>query len=180
MRNTIIIPRLPIKWFKILMCLTAITNSIIIKIFLHIITDYKLIDIVNNIISIVINTIRNPYDTIESFSSQIDSQITNLVLEESLQDDDNSFNPDSNIILYNNPIYYTKVCKQDECEICLLDIKQFTEIFICNTCNHKFHYDCMSKWIKRKQTCPMCRDSIKTKTYYNKEYEQWINLNLKF
>ena len=139
----------------------------------------------NNIIDIVINTIRNPYDTIELFSTQLESQIINSVIDISLQEEeDNLLVPESSIVLDIDPIYLLdKECDKEcykECDVCLLSLNKYSEIFICKGCEHYFHYDCISKWIKRNQSCPICRHSIKTKTYCNKEFEQWINSKLNF
>jgi hypothetical protein len=46
------------------------------------------------------------------------------------------------------------------CNICLMDFEEGEEHIVSLTCsnNHIFHKDCMEKWWKRKQTCPICRD----------------------
>ena len=34
-------------------------------------------------------------------------------------------------------------------------------------CGHQFHPECISKWMKRKNECPLCRQKINNK--YNKD-----------
>lgn len=40
------------------------------------------------------------------------------------------------------------------CRICLEDITE-NELYLNLTCNHKFHYDCISKM--QNNLCPLCR-----------------------
>ncbi|XP_037886210.1 RING-H2 finger protein ATL70-like [Glossina fuscipes] len=42
------------------------------------------------------------------------------------------------------------------CAVCLNDF-QLNEIIRKLPCAHDFHSDCVDKWIKLHQTCPMCR-----------------------
>ena len=46
-----------------------------------------------------------------------------------------------------------------ECSVCLDSLnnsKESIQLF----CGHKFHKDCVYKWISEKNTCPNCRKSI--------------------
>ena len=64
-----------------------------------------------------------------------------------------------------------------ECSICLEDIKDKYTII---KCNHVFHKQCLNLWLKKHQTCPMCR------TYLKEYYEGYVynkktfKLGLKF
>ena len=45
-----------------------------------------------------------------------------------------------------------------ECSICLDIIKnKYSKTF----CNHIFHNECIYKWLRKKDTCPICREIIK-------------------
>ncbi|CAK62937.1 unnamed protein product (macronuclear) [Paramecium tetraurelia] len=43
------------------------------------------------------------------------------------------------------------------CYICLEDITENNKIL---KCSHSFHEDCIQKWLKVKQTCPLCQSLI--------------------
>jgi hypothetical protein len=61
-----------------------------------------------------------------------------------------------------------KYCKKDKngkielpsCCICLDDIKKNEETVLL-PCGHMFHWNCCLNWLKRNNTCPMCRFEIK-------------------
>ncbi|KAF5183736.1 hypothetical protein FRX31_026676 [Thalictrum thalictroides] len=42
------------------------------------------------------------------------------------------------------------------CAICLNNMKEDEEARTLG-CNHSFHIDCISKWVERQTTCPLCR-----------------------
>lgn len=45
----------------------------------------------------------------------------------------------------------------NECSICL-EINNYK--IITTNCNHEFHEECLSKWIKISKTCPLCRKNL--------------------
>ena len=47
----------------------------------------------------------------------------------------------------------------ETCSICLEQFQKTEKIVILD-CNHIFHFQCMSLWIKNNNTCPLCRDSL--------------------
>jgi hypothetical protein len=50
-----------------------------------------------------------------------------------------------------------------ECPICMNNINNND---ICITsCDHRYCYDCLSRWLSVKNTCPNCRKSIETFNY---------------
>ena len=63
-------------------------------------------------------------------------------------------------------MYHTKSRKDkhvqdegvDSCSICILDLKDRERIADLN-CNHYFHADCLSEWIKKKVRGVMDRDT---------------------
>jgi hypothetical protein len=61
-----------------------------------------------------------------------------------------------------------KYCKKEEggnlekpnCCICLEEIQIGKETVLL-PCGHMFHYDCCITWLKKSNTCPICRFEIK-------------------
>ena len=51
----------------------------------------------------------------------------------------------------------TETCQ--ECTICYEKYKENSSVSILN-CQHFFHTDCIKKWGKRSNTCPICREEI--------------------
>lgn len=66
----------------------------------------------------------------------------------------NEFDSEFNIIVSDS---------EDECSIC----QSVMHEFIRTDCGHKFHKECLKKWLfasrRCKTDCPMCRQDIKTK-----------------
>jgi len=58
--------------------------------------------------------------------------------------------------------------KEDECSICLDDISYnqlinqnlLNKDYVKIKCDHIFHRECISGWLKKNRTCPICRDEI--------------------
>lgn len=46
-----------------------------------------------------------------------------------------------------------------DCPICFSTMEKNTYVSKL-TCNHHYHQDCISNWIKIKNTCPLCRTTI--------------------
>jgi len=45
----------------------------------------------------------------------------------------------------------------DSCPICKINIEDSTTNNICiGKCNHAYHKECISQWIVRRRTCPLC------------------------
>ena len=48
-----------------------------------------------------------------------------------------------------------------ECYICCVDLEVDDSVYICETCKHYFHEECVEQWIATGQsTCPMCRETL--------------------
>lgn len=48
----------------------------------------------------------------------------------------------------------------DRCSICIEDINHVEEVCLEINCGHIFHERCISKWFRRNQTCPTCRNKL--------------------
>ena len=49
--------------------------------------------------------------------------------------------------------------KKENCTICFDPFKQGTSIFR-TSCGHKFHVECLQKWLPVKQCCPQCLSDL--------------------
>ncbi|KAJ1947303.1 hypothetical protein EC988_005432 [Linderina pennispora] len=48
----------------------------------------------------------------------------------------------------------------DPCAICLAEIA-YQEVVMELPCRHRFHYDCIQKWLTTKsEQCPLCKGSV--------------------
>lgn len=79
----------------------------------------------------------------------------NRTLNRSLRDKELKKN--NNIIINTKPVPNEK---ENDCSICFEKIEIGEKIFDLD-CKHVFHEKCLSNWVKYKQDCPVCRDSIK-------------------
>ena len=46
-----------------------------------------------------------------------------------------------------------------ECPICCLEIKKTNRVPVLK-CNHIFHKKCLTQWLKKGGSCPLCREDI--------------------
>jgi hypothetical protein len=49
----------------------------------------------------------------------------------------------------------------ENCSVCMLKMNNGQQIRILD-CIHKFHIECIDKWLKDHSACPMCRHKSKT------------------
>lgn len=45
-----------------------------------------------------------------------------------------------------------------ECPICREELKDLD--LAISECKHKFHFNCLFRWIKKSNTCPICRQQL--------------------
>ena len=51
-----------------------------------------------------------------------------------------------------------KIKCDEKCSICLSPLyKKNKQIIHLEKCLHKYHFDCVDKWLENKNTCPYCR-----------------------
>lgn len=61
------------------------------------------------------------------------------------------------------PPYIAEYLKEaKECTICMDEFKEdtFAAKVYKTACNHFFHTDCLSEWVKNNATCPVCRKAV--------------------
>mmetsp|Transcript_3548 Transcript_3548/g.4269 ORF Transcript_3548/g.4269 Transcript_3548/m.4269 type:complete len:236 (-) Transcript_3548:2180-2887(-) len=51
------------------------------------------------------------------------------------------------------------VFQQSECQICQIDFVTTASV-MCLPCGHIFHDNCLNKWYKRSNLCPICRHNV--------------------
>tara|TARA_B110000208_G_C11771430_1_gene430424 strand:+ start:1213 stop:1497 length:285 start_codon:yes stop_codon:yes gene_type:complete len=52
-----------------------------------------------------------------------------------------------------------KLNENYECAICLENIREYENIYKLS-CRHKYHIDCLNRWVKEKSNCPLCLNEI--------------------
>lgn len=50
---------------------------------------------------------------------------------------------------------------ESDCCICQLSIEADNEAQLLPGCNHEFHSNCISTWLSRRPTCPLCRSNVR-------------------
>ncbi|CAI9105691.1 OLC1v1004674C1 [Oldenlandia corymbosa var. corymbosa] len=53
-----------------------------------------------------------------------------------------------------------KDCLKKNCIICISEIENGEVCWELNACNHRFHADCIRKWVKKNSSCPLCRTLV--------------------
>lgn len=47
-----------------------------------------------------------------------------------------------------------------ECPICLAEFGEGEKVRVLPNCNHRFHMECIDKWLNSHSSCPVCRHSL--------------------
>jgi len=69
---------------------------------------------------------------------------------------------------------------EKECAICQEDMEVGNEIVFMPACDHGFHNECMQRWLKLQNWCPVCRSQIvKAETLESLETAK-VNLSAQF
>ncbi|KAL9243511.1 hypothetical protein vseg_017387 [Gypsophila vaccaria] len=55
---------------------------------------------------------------------------------------------------------------QVSCTICLQDFIEDEKVRKLPVCEHLFHIHCIDKWLERRTSCPICRNTICSEGYY--------------
>lgn len=63
------------------------------------------------------------------------------------------------------------------CSICQEDLAENTIIRKIKRCNHKFHQECLDRWLENHLTCPTCRQDITVNDENDEENDEENNSN---
>jgi hypothetical protein len=50
-----------------------------------------------------------------------------------------------------------------ECMVCLIEFEHKEKIRRISLCNHIFHTECLITWLKRDESCPLCKKELSDK-----------------
>ncbi len=122
------------------------------------------------------NLFNNLGENISNSMNDIEENITSS-MNEFGQNMDNVFNQSYSSQSQNNKqvkfkehvLFNTDLIHQNSCSICLEDFRE-GEIASILPCCHIFHQECVSPWIKKKNSCPNCRiDTNKQHEFLSKK-----------
>ena len=116
----------------------------------------------------------NPFNL--NLTNNIEQELIEFTLQQSLQNDEGLEEKEE--VEINEPISLFKKDKEDvECSICMETFKNDDRVFVCS-CKQTFHYNCINKWIKSKEDCPICRKKINTRVEMDDCFLEWIDNSL--
>lgn len=85
------------------------------------------------------------------------------LIEEFLRNDPNSYGaapaPQDKISSLREFAYESGVCKNVDCTVCQEDYQKCDKL-VSLPCGHNYHKDCVTEWLTRHDSCPVCRKSI--------------------
>ena len=57
-----------------------------------------------------------------------------------------------------SPANASRRSDRKKCQICMQEYKEFDQLCVSNNpqCHHQFHEQCMAKWLKHQNLCPIC------------------------
>ena len=98
------------------------------------------------------------------------NNINNNVNNDDNNNDDENVDPEfeeikQKLILEMDEFQYKHITKYDsrkekECAICLSEFKATDIIKVFRTCDHIFHKKCLLNWLKKSNTCPLCKHDL--------------------
>ena len=101
------------------------------------------------------------YNIIDSYYEQLDEEILNESLIESLDLQPSTTRQDNCLEFKGED--YNKIDSnkfENTCSVCLVEYDE-NSIVSSTKCNHLFHHDCIKEWSYYKDTCPVCREQLK-------------------
>jgi len=139
-----------------------IENYSDINYFLLIISIIKILIFMKGILSSILQKYSFDNYLLKRIKKLLNSKTFNEIINEiNIELEKNKIVIDKNVIL--NTFYYKDKEKHNftnkTCCICKEEYKKLKRVTVFN-CNHDFHERCISKWIKNKPTCPLCRRNL--------------------
>ena len=64
------------------------------------------------------------------------------------------------LLMWFVPAFSLKGAENQKCPICLEELESEIKE---TSCEHTFHKYCLDKWLETKNSCPLCRESLKQK-----------------
>lgn len=76
---------------------------------------------------------------------------------------------------------YLGVPENDECIICFAEYEMHDKLTRFPMCGHKYHKECLALWMKKENTCPMCRRKVRSALLYEiqKQFKYAMDIELK-
>lgn len=97
------------------------------------------------------------------------------LVEEFIQSDPNKYGPppakEEHINKLKEFNYEAGICKNVDCSVCQEDYKKGDKC-VELPCEHTYHKDCVTEWLTRHDSCPICRKPLDPKTNSNRMEEE--------
>jgi hypothetical protein len=76
---------------------------------------------------------------------------------------------------------YLGVPENEECIICFAEYEMHDKLIKFPMCEHKYHAECLDVWLKKENSCPMCRRKVRSALLYEiqKQYKHIIDIEMK-
>ena len=95
----------------------------------------------------------------ESSTVSIDDEIMQIEMQHSFQDQEEISNPISETVMKTFPIMKIDDSKLDRVEACHICLEKYNldNYIVIMPCNHFYHEQCLKEWLKKHNTCPICK-----------------------
>lgn len=110
---------------------------------------------------LVIRVPLNSESEVESVSESTDATYSTPSSDSSSATGDEAVGDEAAGVAYSPAVVINKSnCPSDCCAVCLDSFKsrQHARFLVCS---HKFHRQCLDRWLSRKNECPVCRSPVR-------------------
>ena len=70
----------------------------------------------------------------------------------------------------------TEKFRDNPCSICLDHLEE-GQMSLSLRCSHFFHTICLEQWLKKRNTCPLCKDEVKTEDYEDNNHDNDLHFD---